>query len=421
MCVVRRSVASWPRPRTRSRRNAPVRLAHFDATRQLAQQARDLGAPSPPQGDGLARGLAPCVASHPIWPRGLPHGASHTARFRGPARMLCGDYDRRVSTSTIHAAPISARAQQLRDRASKMVSDVQDEICGALTRIERELGGTTKFHEDLWTREGGGGGRTRVIENGTFLEKGGVNVSTVFGTLSESFAAQLPGTGREFFATGISLVLHPQNPHVPTVHANFRHISHGDAAWVAGGADLTPYYLDHHDIEHFHGTWKDVCGRHAGVADYEAWREWCDRYFYLPHRQERRGIGGIFFDGLRIDPDATSGPSMEKTEASFAFLQDAARSFLASYLPIVERHKHEPFTAAQREWQLLRRGRYVEFNLLYDRGTTFGLRTGGRVESILMSLPAVVHWGYAKTPAAGSAEQALLDYLGRTPLPVRAE
>jgi len=277
----------------------------------------------------------------------------------------------------------------------KLFRDIQDHICDGI--------GET-FREDRWDREGGGGGITRIVEDGEFVEKGGVNYSEVFGEFSEEFAEQVPGSGREFYATGVSLVIHPGNPHVPTVHANFRHIRHGDKSWYGGGADLTPYYFHGEDKEHFHRVWREACEAHPDVGDYPAWRDWCDRYFYLPHRGERRGVGGIFFDYLWVEGDGLVGPVA-------AFIEHAGRRFLDAYLPIVERRKDTPWTDAQKEWQEIRRGRYVEFNLIHDRGTVFGLKTGGRTESILMSLPPRARWMYAHEPAPGSPEAALLEEL----------
>jgi len=281
----------------------------------------------------------------------------------------------------------------------KLFREIQDAICDGLDE---------EFREDLWEREGGGGGRTRIVEEGRWLEKGGVNYSEVHGEFSEEFAAQVPGSGREFYATGVSLVLHPRNPHVPTVHANFRHIRHGDRSWFGGGADLTPYYFHAEDKEWFHAVWRGVCAEHGEVADYPAWRDGCDRYFHLPHRGERRGVGGIFFDYLWVDDPA-------RREAVAAFVEAAGMRFLDAYLPIVRRRVDTPWTDAQKEWQEIRRGRYVEFNLLHDRGTVFGLKTGGRTESILMSLPARARWVYAHEPAEGSPEAALLDELRQPP------
>src|SRR5207302_1247088 len=208
-----------------------------------------------------------------------------------------------------------------------------------------------------------------------------------------------PGEGLLFTATGISLVLHPRSPLVPTVHANFRYLTKGTKWWFGGGADLTPYYPFREDIIHFHRVWQQVCNRHHPLIDYQRLKKWCDDYFFLAHRGEPRGVGGIFFDYLEGD-----------LERLFAFVQDCGDQFLEAYLPIVRRRKEEAYTEEQRAFQEFRRGRYVEFNLIYDRGTIFGLKTGGRVESILMSLPPVVRWDYNTRPEPGSAEAELYDY-----------
>lgn len=269
--------------------------------------------------------------------------------------------------------------------------DLQDRICTTLTQLDGQ-----SFREDLWDRPGGGGGRTRVLVDGNVFEKGGVNFSEVFGELTPDHAKQLPGDGLEFSATGISLVLHPRNPYVPTVHANFRFLTHGSKAWFGGGADLTPYYPFREDVIHFHKTWKAVCDRHALVANYAAMKKDCDDYFFIKHRNEPRGVGGIFFDYLSEDLDAV-----------FAFVQDAGDAFFGSYVPIVEQRHQIEFGDRERQFQLYRRGRYVEFNLVYDRGTLFGLKTAGRIESILMSLPPVVRYDYDWHPEPGSPEAAL--------------
>jgi coproporphyrinogen III oxidase len=273
---------------------------------------------------------------------------------------------------------------------------LQDRICAGLEEID----GTSSFREDIWERPGGGGGRTRVMADGGVFEKGGVNFSEVTGQMNPDFATQIPGEGLDFTATGLSLVLHPRNPLVPTVHANFRFLTKGDKQWFGGGADLTPYYPFREDVIHFHRTWKKVCLRHPLPVDYERFKKWCDEYFFLPHRNEARGVGGIFFDYLEGD--------MTKI---FTFVQDAGDAFLDAYVPLVRRRKDLPYTAEQRAFQEFRRGRYVEFNLIYDRGTLFGLRTGGRIESILMSLPPVVRWNYDYVPAPGSAEAQLYEFL----------
>jgi len=283
----------------------------------------------------------------------------------------------------------------LGQRMSAFVERLQDDICRAL---EAEDGGAC-FSEDRWQRSGGGGGRTRVLAGGRVFEKGGVNVSTVWGELEEAFAKKLQGTGRDFFATGVSLILHPQSPLVPTVHANFRFIQQGAKAWFGGGADLTPHYLFDEDAEHFHRTLQGACERHE-TGSYARFKEACDRYFWLSHRGEARGVGGIFFENTGRD-----------LEVDFAFVQDCARAFLPAYLPIVQRRKGLAWTEAQRTWAEIRRGRYVEFNLVHDRGTLFGLQTHGRTESILVSLPPRAAWVYDHHPAPGSEEARLLDVL----------
>lgn len=288
------------------------------------------------------------------------------------------------------------------DDASEFFRTVQGEICEGLS----DLDGVGEFREDTWQRPGGGGGASRIMERGAVIEKGGVNWSLVEGELPADVAAAMPGNGRAFRASGVSLVLHPRSPMVPTVHANFRMFEQGDTAWFGGGADLTPYYFFRDDAVSFHQAWHDVCARHA-VADYNAWKAECDRYFYLPHRGETRGIGGLFFDYVGAS-QAASLPNM------FAFMKDAARTFLPTYAAIVARRREAKWSDAERKWQLMRRGRYVEFNLLYDRGTVFGLKTGGRTESILMSMPPEVRWDYNHSPAPGSREAELVAHLTPT-------
>jgi len=290
---------------------------------------------------------------------------------------------------------VSATIELLKGNMVAFTGSLQDEICRALERSD----GEGRFREDLWVREGGGGGSTRILEGGAVFEKAGVNTSAVFGELSQSFAERLAGEGREFFAAGISLVLHPAHPLVPTLHANLRFIVQGSKAWFGGGTDLTPYYLFEEDAVHFHRTLKQVCDRHD-LAYYPRFKRTCDEYFYLKHRGECRGVGGLFFENI--------GGNLER---EFDFVQDCGRAFLPAYLPIVERRKSLRFTPAQRDWQEIRRGRYVEFNLLYDRGTVFGLETGGRTESILMSLPPRVRWVYDFQPELGSEEARLVEVL----------
>jgi coproporphyrinogen III oxidase len=298
----------------------------------------------------------------------------------------------------------------LRERARDFFAKLQDEICAAI----EELDGAAKFREDLWQREGGGGGRTRVIEGGAVFEKGGVNFSSVHGSFEESFAAKMPiGDGRDFFATGVSLVLHPLNPMVPTVHANFRYLERGSGGWFGGGTDLTPYYPYREDAVYFHETLKAACDT-FDASFYLRFKKWCDEYFFLKHRDEARGIGGIFFDyltGRATLEDATSASStnpevnpLPSLESIFEFVQTAGRAFLPAYLPIAEKRMKESYTERERQFQMIRRGRYVEFNLVYDRGTTFGLETRGRTESILMSLPPLVRWVYDYKPAPNTRE-----------------
>jgi coproporphyrinogen III oxidase len=293
------------------------------------------------------------------------------------------------------------------DRAAAFFMELQDRITTALEQVD----GGGRFKEDAWERPTGGGGRTRVLADGALFEKAGVAFSDVHGRLRPEMAKALPGQGESFRATGVSLIFHPRNPRVPTVHANVRHIQRGDTGWFGGGTDLTPYYVVPEDAAHFHRALRDCCGRHD-PGFYGRFKRWCDDYFFLPHRNEPRGVGGIFFDYLGGGAEATAGqPAQEPpspregdAEAMFAFVRDVGEAVLAAYLPIVERRRNDPWGERERRWQLLRRGRYVEFNLLYDRGTVFGLRTDGRVESILMSLPPEVRWEYAFAPEPGTPE-----------------
>ena len=285
----------------------------------------------------------------------------------------------------------------LQRRAAAFYQGLQQRIVAALEALDPQ----GKFRSDVWVRAGGGGGDTRVIEGGELLEKGGVNWSEVHGELAADFARQLPGTGSTFWASGVSLVLHPHNPYVPTVHANFRMIRQGDRAWFGGGADLTPYYLFEEDATHFHRTLKTACDAHHPRFHPE-FKQQCDEYFVVAHRGEARGLGGVFYDHL------TGSNHGLDLEGIFAFSQTIGEAFLAAYLPIVQRRRHLPFGERERDWQAYRRGRYVEFNLMYDRGTLFGLRTGGRIESSLMSLPPVGRFVYDHHPAPGSPEAALV-------------
>ena len=298
------------------------------------------------------------------------------------------------------------------DRARDFFRDLQDRITATIEAVD----GTGRLREDAWTRPGGGGGRTRVLAGGALFEKAGVGFSDVHGQLRPEMAKALPGEGPDFRAAGLSLIFHPRSPRVPTVHANVRHIQRGPQSWFGGGTDLTPYYVVPADAAFFHRTLRACCDRHdAGF--YPRFKRWCDDYFFLPHRNEPRGVGGLFFDYLGAGAEATAGqpalgaasPLERDAEAMFAFVRDMGDAILTAYLPIVDRRRNDAWGERERDWQLLRRGRYVEFNLLYDRGTVFGLRTDGRVESILMSMPPEVRWAYAHAPEPGSPEAASLE------------
>jgi coproporphyrinogen III oxidase len=284
----------------------------------------------------------------------------------------------------------------LKNRASEFFRTLQGEITTALEVLDG-----TKFLEDLWERPGGGGGRTRVMSDGNIFEKAGVNFSAVHGESPAMLHSS--GEATEFFATGVSLVLHPRSPKIPTVHANFRYFEQSNGeAWFGGGMDLTPYYLVEEDAMHFHQTIKKTCDSYDANY-YPRFKKWCDEYFFIKHRSETRGIGGLFFDHLK--------GNKEELENIFSFVQDIGRTFLPAYIPIAESHKTETYTEAERQWQLLRHGRYVEFNLVYDRGTLFGLQTNGRTESILMSLPTLARWDYDAQSEPGSEEEKLVQVL----------
>jgi coproporphyrinogen III oxidase len=277
--------------------------------------------------------------------------------------------------------------------------NLQDSICDALQSED----GKEKFIEDSWSRPEGGGGRSRVIENGAVIEKGGVNFSHVFGNqMPASATAHRPElAGRKFEAMGVSLVIHPHNPFVPTSHANVRFfIAEKEGAapvwWFGGGYDLTPYYGNEKDCKHWHQTAKNACDP-LGQHIYLGFKKWCDEYFYLKHRNEARGVGGLFFDDYNA----------ESFDHSFELMRAVGDSYIKAYQPIVAARKNNVFSERERDFQLYRRGRYVEFNLVYDRGTLFGLQTGGRTESILMSLPPLVKWQYNWQPEPGSAEEKL--------------
>ena len=324
----------------------------------------------------------------------------------------------------------------MKDKFFNYIQQLQDTITSKLEMID----GKATFKEDIWERAEGGGGRTRVIEKGNVFEKGGVNISGVHGKLPKSMQAYFNVGDVDFFACGLSLVLHPKNPMVPTVHANWRYFemypstplradtstplragtsTHFDSAqrpplradekreiidsWFGGGQDLTPYYLFQEDAKHFHQVCKMACDKH-NPEFYPDYKKRCDEYFYNPHRNEARGIGGLFFDYCKASETMT-------IEDWYNFVTEVGNSFLDAYVPIVEKRKDLPYSKEQRNWQEIRRGRYVEFNLVHDKGTLFGLKTNGRIESILMSLPPHVQWIYDHHPEPGSEEEKLLKVL----------
>lgn len=293
----------------------------------------------------------------------------------------------------------------MKNKFFKYIQNLQDNITSKLEKVD----GKAKFREDIWERPEGGGGRTRVLENGAIFEKGGVNISAVHGKLPKSMQSYFKVGNVNFYACGLSLVLHPKSPMVPTVHANWRYFEmydeQGDIAdsWFGGGQDLTPYYLFEEDAKHFHQACKTACDKH-NPKFYSNYKKHCDEYFWNTHRNEERGIGGLFFDYCKASTDM----SMENW---YNFVSEVGNSFLDAYVPIVEKRKALTYTEAQRTWQEIRRGRYVEFNLVHDKGTLFGLKTNGRIESILMSLPPHVQWIYDHIPEKGSEEERLIKVL----------
>lgn len=293
----------------------------------------------------------------------------------------------------------------MKDQFYTYIKELQDQICSKIEQIDEKA----TFQEDLWKRTEGGGGRTRVIENGNVFEKGGVNISAVHGKLPDALRKQFDVKEGDFFACGLSLVLHPTNPFVPTVHANWRYFEMYDEhknivnQWFGGGQDLTPYYLFEEDAKHFHTICKTACDKHNSTF-YAKYKKSCDEYFFNKHRNEARGIGGLFFDYCKESDDMTM-------QNWYDFVTEIGNSFLNSYTPIVEKRKNTPYTKSHKDWQEIRRGRYVEFNLVHDRGTLFGLKTNGRIESILMSLPPTVQWKYSHEPKKGTPEANLLEVL----------
>lgn len=292
-----------------------------------------------------------------------------------------------------------------KEQIAEAYQQIQDEICAGLEMAD----GTAKFEEEVWERDGGGGGRTRIIQNGSILEKGGVNFSAVHGKLPESMKNALGVSEDDFFATGVSIVIHPNHPWIPIIHMNIRYFemanqSGKEIRWFGGGIDLSPHYIIEDDARFFHSSLKKTCDQFKSDF-YSKFKTWADDYFFIKHRAETRGIGGIFYD--RLSPDTTG----LEWDVLFDFSKAVGRTFLPVYKELIERNKNKLYTEEQKLWQFQRRSRYVEFNLVYDAGTKFGLETNGRVESILMSLPPQANWVYDFKAVKGSEEEKTLNLL----------
>ncbi|XP_034035775.1 oxygen-dependent coproporphyrinogen-III oxidase, mitochondrial [Thalassophryne amazonica] len=365
----------------------------------------------------LARGVATATAAAAV--AGLLANAGHFQRAQMATRVPQaveqeGDIPERcrrfMSPPVTDIGVLQERKEDIRTRMEMLIMETQAEFCRALEEVD---GGT--FQVDRWERKEGGGGISCVMQDGKVFEKAGVNVSVVSGNLTEEAAKQMTSRGKvlkgkdgklPFTAMGVSCVIHPKNPHIPTVHFNYRYfeVEEEDGSkqwWFGGGTDLTPVYINTEDAFHFHNTLKEACDKHHPQY-YPDFKKWCDRYFYIRHRGETRGIGGIFFDDLDT-------PSQEE---AFSFVKSCARTVVPCYLPIVHKHLNDSFTAEEKAWQQIRRGRYVEFNLVYDRGVKFGLATpGSRVESIIMSLPLTARWEYMHEPAKNTREAEMLEAL----------
>ena len=288
-----------------------------------------------------------------------------------------------------------------REEIATAYQTIQDEICAGLELAD----GLGKFEQEIWEREGGGGGRTRILQHGAIIEKGGVNFSAVYGKLPEPIKKAFGVSEEDFFATGISIVIHPNHPWVPIIHMNIRYFELSDEVrWFGGGIDLTPHYIISEDAQFFHQGLKNVCDS-FNKTFYQEFKTWADNYFYIKHREETRGIGGIFYD--RLSPKTAN----IDWDEIFEFSKALGRSFLPIYTELIARNRSKAFTQEEKEWQYQRRSRYAEFNLVYDAGTKFGLETNGRIESILMSLPPQANWVYNFVPTEGSLESETLSLL----------
>jgi len=338
-----------------------------------------------------------------------PQMAAEATEKKAPPPSISWDshvYVDEAPESLVRDDDLAGANMDMRRRFEANCRRAQNEICKAIEELD---GG--KFQQDVWTREGGGGGISRVLANGNVFEKAGCSLSVVYGSMPQEALASAttrgadrakgygPGERVPFFACGLSSVMHPRNPMAPTMHFNYRYFeTEGGVWWFGGGSDITPSYLFEEDMKHFHGTYKAVCDKHDPEY-YPKFKKWADDYFSIKHRGETRGLGGIFFDDQN-DRDP---------EKIFAFSKECLDNLVPAYVPLVKKHKDDPFTQKQKEWQQMRRGRYVEFNLVYDRGTVFGLKTGGRIESILMSLPETARWEYNHKVEEGTPEADIMD------------
>uniref|UniRef100_A0A8C0NZ70 Oxygen-dependent coproporphyrinogen-III oxidase, mitochondrial n=1 Tax=Canis lupus familiaris TaxID=9615 RepID=A0A8C0NZ70_CANLF len=405
----------------------PPAAAGREPSRGLGHSPAARGGPRPGTGlSGALAGLAG-LAGLAAAAFGRAERAEAEPRSRGPrspspGRRQDGDDDddddelgRRcrcfMAPPVTALRELRARPGDMKTRMELLVLETQAQVCRALAQVD----GGARFSVDRWERKEGGGGISCVLQDGHVFEKAGVSISVVHGNLSEEAAKQMRSRGKNlktkdgklpFSAMGVSSVIHPKNPHAPTIHFNYRYFEVEEADgnkqwWFGGGCDLTPTYLNQEDAVHFHRTLKEACDQH-GPDLYPKFKKWCDDYFFIVHRGERRGIGGIFFDDL-------DSPSKEEV---FRFVQSCAQAVVPSYIPLVKKHHNDSFTPQEKLWQQLRRGRYVEFNLLYDRGTKFGLFTpGSRIESILMSLPLTARWEYMHSPPENSKEAEILEVL----------
>lgn len=353
---------------------------------------------------GVCLGFSP-FRSPKLGPSSLVLLKASTASEAGAKAGIGWDTHKAIDAIPDSLVNVIEGNDSMRRKFEALCRKSQNDICAAIEKLD----GKGKFREDAWIRDNGGGGISRVLADGEVFEKAGVNLSVVYGTMpQEALKAATergvdrakgmkPGERIPFFACGLSSVMHPKNPFAPTMHFNYRYFeTDGGVWWFGGGTDITPSYLNEDDMKHFHGSYKNACDQHD-IEFYPKFKKWADDYFKIPHRGETRGLGGIFFDDLN-DRDP---------ELLLNFAKTGLETVIPAYTPLVENHKDDPYTQQQKEWQLMRRGRYVEFNLVYDRGTIFGLKTGGRIESILMSLPETARWEYDHRVEAGSPEEII--------------